>query len=190
MEYKVSVGISNRHVHLTKETYQQLFDEPLEIVKELNQVGEFASNQFVSLKSPNGTIEKVRIVGPFRNYNQVEILKSDAYQLKLNPPVRKSGDLKNAETITIVGPKKEITLENVCIIAQRHVHLNVFDLEKFNVKDNDLVKIKVEGDRSAILDAYIKASANGVFELHIDRDEANALLLQENEKVTLMIGKN
>ncbi|MCI8467621.1 MAG: propanediol utilization protein [Bacilli bacterium] len=185
MEYKIPVGISNKHVHLTKETYQQLFDEPLEIEKNLSQIGEFASNQFVDLKTSSNLLKKVRIVGPFRSYNQVEICKSDAYLLGLNPPVRKSGDLKNAETITVVGPKGEITLEQACILAERHVHMNTKDLKKYQVKDNDLVQIKIDGPRSALLDAYIKSSENGVLELHLDRDEANALLLEKNAEVTV-----
>lgn len=186
MEYKIPVGISNKHVHLTKETYDALFDEPLEKVKDLNQIGEFASNQFVDLKTEKNTIEHVRIVGPFRTYNQVEICNSDAYFLGINPPVRKSGDLNNSESISVIGPKGQIDLTNACIIAQRHVHMNTKDLESFHLKDNDFVKIKIDGPRSAILDANIKASNNGYLELHIDRDEANALLLQGKEKVTLI----
>lgn len=187
MEIEINVGISNRHVHLTKEVYEKLFDTPLEKVKNLTQVGEFASNQFVTLKTKDNTIKKVRIVGPFRNYNQVEISKSDAYNLKINPPVRKSGDLENSESITIIGPKGEITLDNACIIAQRHIHINTLDLEKYHLKENDIVKVMVKGPRSAIIDANIKSSDNGVMELHIDIDEANAFLLSGKEKVTLIL---
>ncbi|MCI8575018.1 MAG: propanediol utilization protein [Bacilli bacterium] len=187
MEYKISVGISNKHVHLTRETYEQLFDKPLEKVKDLNQIGEFSSNQFVDLKTSFGQIKNVRIVGPFRSYNQVEIGKSDAHLLNLNPPVRKSGDLKDAESITIIGPKKEITLNNACIMAKRHVHINTLDLDKFHLKDGDTVQIHIPGPRSALLDAEIKASDNGYFEVHLDRDEANALLIESGAEVTLVI---
>lgn len=187
MEYKIKVGISNKHVHLTKKTYETLFDVPLEKVKDLNQIGEFASNQFVDLKTVKNTIHHVRIVGPFRSYNQVEICPSEAYTLGLNPPVRKSGDLNDSENITIIGPNGEIELQNSCIIAQRHVHINTKDLKYYNVKNNDLIKLKVGGPRSAVLDAYVKASDNGFLEAHIDRDEANALFLQGNEEITLVI---
>lgn len=186
MEYKVKVGISNKHVHLCKETYEKLFDEPLEKEKDLNQLGEFASKQFVELKTPFGQIKKVRIVGPLREYNQVELCPSDAFLLNINPPVRKSGDTNNSENINLIGPKGEIALENVCIIAKRHVHINTKDLEKFHVKNNDFVRIQIDGPRSAILDAYIKASDNGFFEVHLDRDEANAFLLKNGEEVTLI----
>lgn len=187
VQYKIKVGISNRHVHVTKETYELLFDEPLTVAKELNQIGEFASNQFVTLKGKKGYIDHVRIVGPFRHYNQVEICNSDAYILELTPPVRKSGDIKDSEDITLVGPKGEIHLKSVCILAQRHVHLNINDQKKFKVEDEQNVKINILGKRSAILDAHLKISDNGFLELHIDRDEANALLLKDGEEVILEI---
>lgn len=190
MEYQVKIGISNRHVHLTKETYELLFNEPLTIKKEIHQIGEFASNQVVTLKTEQGIIENVRIVGPFRDYNQVEICNSDAHQLGLNPPVRKSGDIKNSENITLVGPKGEIYLESVCILAQRHIHINSKDQEKYHVKDGDVVKVLVRKNRTALLDTYIKISENGYFEMHIDRDEANAFLLKNEENVTLIIDNN
>lgn len=187
MKYKIKVGISNRHVHLTKETYEQLFAEELTKARELNQIGEFASNQFVTLKTEKNTIERVRIVGPFRNYNQVEICNSDAYILGLNPPVRKSGEIKDSEDITLIGPKGEVYLKSVCILAERHVHLNTNEKNKYQVEDEQPVKINISGNRSAILDAHVKISDNGYFELHIDRDEANALLLHDGDEVILEI---
>ena len=108
MEWKVPVGISNHHVHLTKETYEQLFHEKIEKLKDLKQTGEYASKQTVTIKGPKGEIEKVRILGPFRSYNQVEISNSDAFILGIKPPVRKSGDLENAEKITIIGENGSI----------------------------------------------------------------------------------
>ena len=66
----VTVAISNRHVHLTKETYEQLFDEPISIKKPLNQIGEYASMQTLTIKTPKSSIENVRVLGPFRKYDQ------------------------------------------------------------------------------------------------------------------------
>ena len=86
---KVKVEVSNRHVHLTEEVYHQLFTKPLTKRNNLSQVGDFASNESVTIKTEGGSIENVRIVGPFRSYNQVEIACSDARHLKINPPVRK-----------------------------------------------------------------------------------------------------
>lgn len=185
MEIIAKIGVSNHHVHLTKETYEELFDEPLSINRELSQIGEFASNQLVTLKTEKSTIENVRVVGPFRSYNQVEISQSDAHTLGVNPPVRMSGDTKNSESITIIGPKQEIHLDNVCILAKCHVHLNPEDAKKLQVQNEQEVKIEVSGSRKATISAFTKISKNGSFEVHIDRDEANAFLLENQDEVTI-----
>ena len=151
-----TIAISNRHVHLSKEIYEKLFDEPLSMKKPISQIGEFASLQTVTLKGPKGTIEKVRVMGPFRDYNQVEISRSDAYVLGLNPPVRESGDLEDSETITLIGPKGEITLENVCILAERHVHMNEKKAAELKLKNDDLVKIIVNNDKGGEMEAFVK----------------------------------
>ncbi len=187
MEYKVKIGVSNHHVHLTKETYEKLFDEPLEKDRDLSQIGEFASNRFVTLVNENNQIDHVRVVGPLRSYNQVEISKSEAVSLKINPPIRRSGDLKDASSITIVGPKGSVTV-NACVIAQRHIHMNFKDLEKYGVKDNQEVNVRIDNtERKGTLIANIKASDNGVLEMHIDRDEANAFLLSNQDEVTFIV---
>ena len=187
MKKLVKVGISNRHVHLTKEVYKTLFSSELTKKKDLTQIGDFAANETVTLKTKKGIIENVRIIGPYRNYNQVEISKSDARELGLNPPVRKSGDLENSETITIIGEKGEITLENVCILAERHIHLNPSDALNWQVKDGDMVSVSVKGDKSCLLNAHIKVSENGVPAFHIDTDDANAALLNNDEEVEVLL---
>jgi len=186
MEWKVPVGISNHHVHLTKEIYEQLFQSDFLKMRDLKQKGEFASNQFVDLKSPFGMIQHVRVLGPFRQYNQVEISQSDAFHLGLKPPVRKSGDLENSETITLVGDKGEVTLKNVCILAENHIHMSNEDLKKYDVTNDSIVKVLVEGKREGMLFAHIKASENGVLEFHIDRDEANAFCLENESELTVL----
>ena len=123
---KVTIGVSNRHVHLKEEHLYELFgdDYKLEKRNDLTQPGQFASTALVSLKTSKGILENVRVLGPLRNYTQVEISKTDAYKLGVNPPVRNSGDLDNSESITIIGPRGEITIEEGCIIATRHIFLN------------------------------------------------------------------
>lgn len=93
---KVILGISNRHVHLTKEHLSILFGENYELkkIKDLNQPNQFLNSDRVILKTEKGTLENVAIVGPLREYTQVEISKTDAINLGLNPPIRTSGDLK------------------------------------------------------------------------------------------------
>ena len=179
------IAISNRHVHLTKEIYEKLFDEPLSMKKPISQIGEFASNQTLTIKGPKGMIEKVRVMGPHRDYNQVEVSKSDAYILGLEPPVRESGDLEDSETITLITPKNEITLENVCILAERHVHMNDKMAEELGLKNDDLVKLIIDNDKGGEMEAFVKIKSNGFFEIHIDRDDANAFLLKTGDEVEI-----
>lgn len=187
METKVTIGVSNRHIHLTKETYDKLFDEQITKKGDLNQIGEFSSNQLVTLVANGYEIERVRLLGPLRLYDQVEISHNDALKFKLNPPVRKSGDLTGAEEITLRTDKGEVTLK-ACIIAQRHVHMNPDDAKKYNVVDGQAVKVKVDGPRSGVMDAYIKISDNGFYEMHIDTDDANAFIIgKDNNEGTLII---
>lgn len=185
MSILVPIGISNRHIHLTEDTYNKLFNEKITIKKELNQLGEFASNQILTIKSKDGTIENVRVLGPFRNYNQVEIAKSDARILGLNPPVRNSGDLANSETITLVSNKGQVTLENTCIIATRHIHMNKEKSTELGLINNQIVKVRINGQKSGIMDAIVKITDNGYFEMHIDRDDANAFLLNNGDEVEI-----
>ena len=179
------IAISNRHIHLTKEIYEKLFDEPLSMKKPISQIGEFASNQTLTIKGPKGMIEKVRVMGPHRDYNQVEVSKSDAYILGLEPPVRESGDLEDSETITLITLKNEITLENVCILAERHVHMNDKMAEELGLKNDDLVKLIIDNDKGGEMEAFVKIKSNGFFEIHIDRDDANAFLLKTGDEVEI-----
>ena len=121
---KVSVGVSNRHVHLKQSDLEKLFgkDYELENIGNLNQPGQFKSSSLVTIKTKKNEINNVRVLGPIRDYTQIEISKTDSYKLGLNPPVRNSGDLSDSEKIVIVGPKGEIETDG-CIIATRHIHI-------------------------------------------------------------------
>ena len=185
---KVSVGVSNRHVHLTKEVLNFLFGtEELIVDKELTQKGEFASTFRVTLKTEKNIIENVRVLGPCRNYNQVEISKTDAYALGINPPVRESGDLMGAEKITLIGPNGEITLSNSVIIPSRHMHISKEESKKYNLKDKSVVRVKINTEKPGIIEnVIVKESDNYTFELHIDTDDANAFLLKNGDIVEII----
>lgn len=185
---KVVLGVSNRHVHLTKETYNILFgDEPLNVVKELKQPGQFASDKFVTLKNNDRKIERVRVLGPLRKYNQIEISKTDSYLLKLNPPVRNSGDVKKSEKITLISSNAEVNLEEGCIIANRHIHLTEEDARKYNLLGKEKVSIKIEGEKSGILnDVYLRVAEASSFELHLDTDDGNAFGLKTGDSIQII----
>ncbi|MBR3229269.1 MAG: phosphate propanoyltransferase [Bacilli bacterium] len=185
---KVLLGVSNRHVHLTEETYKKLFkEEKLEVVKELRQPGQFASNKFVTLKNGDREIKHVRVLGPLRKYNQVEISRTDSYALKVNPPVRDSGDIKDSEAITLVNEDKEVYLEEGCIIANRHIHINPKETKEYGLEGIEKVKIKIEGEKAGILEnVHIRVDENFKFELHLDTDDGNAFNVKTGDEIEII----
>lgn len=167
---EVKIGVSNRHVHLTKEDVEELFGKDYNLTPRnyLDQPGQFATEETVTLKTDKNLKEYVRIVGPTRNYTQVEILEEDKEYFGINPPVRNSGDLMDSENITIIGPKGELNKKNVCIIANRHIHINTRD--KGNFKEDQIVKIEIEG--KVLNNVHIKIGDNYALAMHINKDDA------------------
>ena len=180
MREKVSINISARHVHLTKEAHEKLFDHELTVRNPLNQIGQFAANETVTVKTSKGVFENVRIIGPLRSYNQVEISMTDARKLGVNPPVRKSGNLDGAEVVTICTDKGEVR-EACCIIADRHVHMNSDKARELGVVDNEVLKLAISGDKSGVIDVHAKVSDDGYYEVHLDTDDANAFLIKPGD---------
>ena len=178
----VKIGVSNRHVHLSLEDYKILFgDTKIEKMKDLVQTGEFATNLVVEIETQKSKIGKVRFLGPIRSYTQVEISKTDCYTLGINAPVRSSGFLDGAGMLTIIGPCGRVT-KNCAIIANRHLHLNANDRKKLGLENIEKISVKVGEEKKAILDdVYIKETPNGVLELHLDTDDANANLLKTGD---------
>lgn len=133
----VPVGVSNRHIHLTKADLAVLFGEGYELtpLKDLSQPGQFACKETLTLVGPSlRPIENVRVLGPLRGKSQVEISATDSYVLKVKPPVRESGNVVGSAGVTIVGPKGVVQLKEGCIIANRHIHMSPSDAASFRVK--------------------------------------------------------
>lgn len=185
---KIPVGVSNRHVHLTKESVEILFGKDYSLTKrnDLTQPGQFACEETLTIKTDKSQINKVRVLGPVRNYDQVEISKTDAYALGLNPPVRNSGDVKDSEIITLIGPKGEIKVEG-CIIASRHIHITEEQAKELNFEEDQIVSVKVDSIKGGILNnVHIKILKEAYFELHLDTDDANAHFLKQNDYVEII----
>ncbi len=181
---KVSIGVSNRHVHLTRNHLDILFGEGYELEKkvDINQPGQFAATDVVTIKTDKSEIKNVRILGTIREYTQVEISKTDAYVLGLNPPIRDSGDLKGSEPITIIGPKGCIHIEEGCIIATRHIHILPSQMKTYGLEGKEKVNVKLNGEKGGIItNVYLKVSDKAYFELHIDTDDANAHLVKNGD---------
>ena len=189
---KVQIGVSNRHVHLTREHLNILFGEnfELESIKALNQPGQFMSNSKLTLKTDKDIIEGVRVVGPTRDYTQVEISKTDAFKLGLNPPVRESGDIKGSSPITLIGPSGTLDLEYGCIIADRHIHITPHQKDMYGLSNYDTVNVILSGEKGGIItNVNLKVSEESYFELHLDTDDANAHLIKSGDIATIIEGE-
>ncbi|HOB07906.1 MAG: phosphate propanoyltransferase [Limnochordia bacterium] len=183
---KVPVGVSARHLHLSKEDLAVLFgpDYQLTPAKELSQTGQYAAEEQVTLVTRKNAIPNVRVLGPLRGKTQVEISRTDAFALGLRPPVRDSGSVENSEAVTLVGPKGSIYLKEGVIIALRHIHMSPADAAKFGVEDKSVVSVKTEGERSVIFNnVLVRVRDDFVLEFHIDTDEANAAGLNNGDLV-------
>lgn len=185
----VPVSVSARHVHLQQEHVNQLFGEgyTLTKLKEISQPGQFACNEQVTIEGPKGKIEKVRILGPLRSQTQVEIARTDARKLGLNPPVRNSGNLAGSSPISIIGPKGKVVLQEGCIIADRHIHMTPKDAAQFGVRDKQKVSVLVDGEKAGIMgQVTIRIRENYALDMHIDTDDANAFGLAGNESLKII----
>lgn len=180
MENKVLVETSARHVHVTKEALEILFGEGYELTKkkDLSQPGQFASNERVAVVGPKNQFPAVSILGPVRNANQVEISASDARTIGVSAPVRESGDIAGSGACKLVGPKGEIEISEGVIVAKRHIHMTPADAEAFGVEDKQIVSVKVDSDERSLIfgDVVVRVSEKFALAMHIDTDEANAVL--------------
>ena len=174
----IPIGVSNRHIHLSRKDLDTLFGEGYELtpIKDLSQPGQYACKELLTIIGPSmRPIENVRVLGPVRKESQVEISVTDSYVLKVKPPVRESGKIKDSAPIRIVGPRGIVELKEGCIIANRHIHMAPWDAEKFGVSDGDYVDIDVKGTRpTRWFDVQIRVSKDYRLEMHVDTDDANA----------------
>lgn len=174
----VPIGVSNRHIHLTAADVETLFGKGYELtkIKDLKQPGQYACRETLTIVGPSmRPIEGVRVLGPVRRRSQVEISKTDSFQLKVKPPVRESGDLDGSAPITIIGPAGIVTLDEGCIIANRHIHMALADAARYGVIDGDYVTVDAKGTkRTRWYDVQVRVSEDFVLEMHVDTDDANA----------------
>ena len=174
------VETSARHVHVTQEHLEKLFGEgyQLTIRKMLSQPGQFASNEKVKVVGPKGELN-CSILGPVRKQTQIEVSLTEARQLGIKAPVRESGDIAGSAGCKLVGPAGEVEVEEGVIAAMRHVHMTVADADHFEVKNGQIVSVKVfngvDDTRSLVFDnTVVRVSDSYALAMHIDTDESNA----------------
>jgi propanediol utilization protein len=155
----------------------------------LSQTGQFAAQETVTLIGSTGQIQNVRLMGPPRSRDQIELSRTDELALGIEAPVRVSGDLDGTPGIFIEGPAGRVALSSGVISARRHVHMSPQDAERLTVRDGQTVHVKVDSkDRDLVFgDVTVRIARDFRLELHLDTDEANAAGIKNGDYGELLI---
>lgn len=184
------VNVSARHCHLTPEAVEALFGKghKLQVHKWLYQDGQFAAKETVTLIGPRSrVISNLRILGPCRNLNQVELAYTDAIALGFDIPLRPSGNIKGTPGCMLMGPAGFFEMPDGVIRALRHVHMHPDDAAFYGVKAGDDMKLKIGGPCALSLDKMlVRVDKSFKLEVHIDTDEGNACNLQSDTPCELI----
>lgn len=186
----IPVAVSARHMHLTKETFAALFGAQAKPTKyrDISQPGQYACVEKVNLIGPRNRIDGVRVLGPLRSVDQIEISRTDEFRLGIDAPIRDSGQVAGSAPIILEGPQGSVHLTEGLICARRHIHMHPQDAEVFGVSDKDIVEVAITGGPRdlAFGDVLVRVSEKYKLEMHIDTDEANAAELNTGEDAALV----
>ena len=156
--------------------------------KPLYQEGQFAALETLTLIGPRSrVISNLRILGPCRNLNQVELAYTDAIALGFEIPLRLSGNIEGTTGAMLMGPAGFFEMREGVIRALRHVHMHPNDATFYDVKNGDEMKLKIGGPCGLTLDKLlVRVQESFKLEVHIDTDEGNACNLQPHTPCELI----
>jgi propanediol utilization protein len=184
---RVPVVVSAAHVHLTPAVIEQLFCDRYQLHEHsrLGQPTQFCAEESVTLIGPHGRIPNVRVIGPSRPENHVELSPTDALTLGIDAPVRASGDLEGTPGVIIEGPRTSVRLERGVIRGLRHLHMSPLDAGRLGLHDQDRIDVGTERHTRRILfrDVLVRVSADYRLELHLDTDEGKTAGLKSGDYV-------
>lgn len=189
-ERAVPIGVSNRHIHLSRADMDDLFGVGSDLTwkKELGQPGQFAAEETVTIRGPKGELSRVRVLGPLRDETQVEISVADGFVLGVKPPIRESGQLDGTPGFEIIGPKGRVQKKRGVIAALRHIHMTPEFAQTLGLSDKQLVQTEVIGLRGAILmNVLVRVSDQFALEMHMDVEEANAMGVQNGDHAYIVL---
>jgi propanediol utilization protein len=186
--FQVSVGVSNRHVHLSRTDMDTLFGpgSALRRKKAMKQPGQFAAEETVTIQGPKGGLSKVRVLGPLRGETQIEVSVADGFVLGIAPPLRMSGRLDGTPGVEIVGPCGRLRRDRGVIVALRHIHMPPQTARQLGLRNGDEVDVEIGGERAGVMrGVVIRATDDSALEMHIDVEEANAFCLKNDDLVRI-----
>ena len=189
MKTHLPIARSDIHVHLTKEHIERLFGKGYELTKwyDLTIPGQFACKETVTVMGELGSIEGVVVVGPAREYTQVEISLTNGLTLGIDPPLRDSGDIERSPGAVLYGTAGKVVLSKGVIAARRHIHMHTSDAEKYGVVDKEYVSVKVDGPRGLVYNnVLVRVNKDYALEMHLDVDEGNAAGLKNYDILEIL----
>jgi acetate kinase len=178
MAIRIPIAVSARHAHLSRATLDELFGRGYQLRPRtwVSQNGQFAAEESVRLVGPKGEIDHVRVMGPPRERDQIELSRTDEHALGIQAPVRLSGDLVGTPGLTLIGPAGRRNLQTGVISARRHIHMNAQDALRLGVQDGQVVQVRIDSAGRDLIfgDVTVRIRPDFRLELHLDTDEANA----------------
>ena len=187
----IPIAVSARHIHLTQEAVDVLFGKGYQLTQKalLSQPGQFACNEVVTIHGPKNKIEHVRILGPVRPKDQLEISRTDEFYLGIDAPVRASGKVANSPGIKLSGPEGDYFMKEGVICAWRHIHMTPEDAKLLCVEDKDIVDVAIKNGIRPLTfgNVLVRVSPKYKLEMHIDTDEANAAELSRYSEGILSV---
>lgn len=173
----IPVAVSAHHLHLTQAAVEQLFGagHELTVRNALTQPETWAAEETVDVIGPRGELARLRVLGPCRSANQIEIAETETYMLGIDGPLRLSGDTRGTPVVDLCGPAGSLRTAGL-IVAKRHIHMSPQDAKARGLEHGDLVEVAVNSDGRDLVfrDVAIRVDPNFVTELHIDAGEENA----------------
>ena len=176
----VPIGISARHIHLSKADAEILFGPGVDLTPVPGTEGrvQYPAIERVAMHSPKASFPRVAVMLPlYKDFTQIEISMSDARVLGLEAPIRMSRDIAGSPGVKLTGPRGEVVLTEGVIIAKRHIHINEDWANELGLTQRKSIKLQiVSAERSLVFDDVMLRieKKQESAEVHIDVDEANA----------------
>jgi len=190
MSFRIPIAVSARHAHLSQATIDQVFGQGYRLRPRtwLSQTGQFAAKETVRLVGPRGQLDHVRVMGPPREHDQIELSRTDEHALGIEAPVRISGDLAGTPGIAVVGPAGRRVLRDGVISARRHIHMDPQNAADLGVRDGQVVQVRIDSEGRDLVfdDVTVRIGPDFHLELHLDTDEANAAGVTEGSRAELL----
>jgi len=177
MDKRIPIEVSARHIHLCKKDLEALFGKGYQLKKlrKLTQPKEFAAKETLDIQVGSRKIPNVIVIGPVRKKTQVELSHTDGVFLRIDLPVRESGDLKETLGAILIGPKGRIKIKKGVINAWRHIHCSPKQAKELGFKHGMSVSVKTKGICSITFhNVKIQIDKNSRLCMHLDTDEGNA----------------